>query len=149
MYRSLIPSSVGDLGAIFAEAQEYSASVAIPPYFADSAQRMPVSAFYDTSMGPEALPLQFVRIPLDNYLPKIFGQVGIGGADLEALYDEVLRLPPPTTAPSTAPSSIPTKSPVSRSKLRLGKGKGRLGKGKRQNGQHVVERSWHVLQDVR
>ena len=79
-------TTLGISDEIYEQFAEYSASVAIPPYFADTLPRMPVIAFYDRTMGPDALALQYIEIPLDVYIPKIFTSVSIAdGGNLDYL----------------------------------------------------------------
>ena len=118
----LLPPEIGDLDAIYAESLEYSSTVAIPPYFADTQPKMPVAAVYDPTMGPDAFPLQLIRIPLDGYIPRLFFDVGVNGTDLEALYEVAVTFfdePVPTEAPvssaptqTSAPSLLETHSPT-------------------------------------
>ena len=87
----LLPFTLDNLDDIYREVLEYSLSVAIPPYFGDTLPQMPVVNFYDKSMEPGAIPLQFVKIPLDFYIPKIYTSVRIDdGRDLDALYEDVI-----------------------------------------------------------
>ena len=74
-----------------AETQEYSRVVAVPPYFAGALPQVPTRTFYDISMEPGAAPLQFVKIPLDGYIPKIYNDITFeNGAELRDLYEHAL-----------------------------------------------------------
>ena len=102
----VLPPEIGDLEEIYVESLEYSSTVAIPPYFADTQPTMPAQAIYVPTMGPDAFPMQLIRFPLDGYTPRLFFDVGIDGTDLEALYETVASLPTPNTPPlaETAPA---------------------------------------------
>lgn len=87
-----LPDAIGSLDTIVAETQEYSKVVAVPPYFAGSLPRVPTRTFYDISMEPGAAPLQFVKFPLDGYIPKIYNAVTFeNGAELGDLYGDALE----------------------------------------------------------
>ena len=62
-------------------------------------------------MGPDALPLQFVRIPLDEYMPVLYNDVSSGGSDLDALYDAARSYFDFIVAP-VRPTDPPMASPV-------------------------------------
>ena len=113
----LLPSVIPGLAAIVTEADEYSASVAIPPYFADTLPGMPVVSYYEIGMEPGAAPMQFVRFYVDYYIPEIFTGVFFEDqSDLVELYTAVAAFFDLTTtpAPSHSPTTIaPTGTPVS------------------------------------
>ena len=68
---------------------------------------MPVISFYDKSMEPGAAPLQFVKIPLDAYIPTIYTSVQIyNGDDLDALYQEVIPYFDKLEEPSADTTSV-------------------------------------------
>ena len=71
----------------------YDKAVAYPPYFAQTLPRMPVVSFYSGFMEPGAVPLQYVKMPPDEYIPSIFTKVDFGNtADLKGLYYLVASL---------------------------------------------------------
>lgn len=69
----------------------YGAALAPPPFFAATLAQMPVFSYYSTFfMGPDALPIQFVKVfsELHHHIPQIFTDVGLreNSGDLAALY---------------------------------------------------------------
>ena len=83
---------MSSLDTIVAESKEYSAVVAIPPFFAASLPKLPVRTFYDLNMDPGAAPLQYVYMPLDGYIAQIYSDVSLfNDADLPALYAEAVQ----------------------------------------------------------
>lgn len=74
------------------QAIEYIESVAVPPYFAESLPRMPVVSVYDYFMEPGALPLQYVKIPVDDFILQVYTGVTFTDAtDLAELYQETAK----------------------------------------------------------
>jgi hypothetical protein len=107
-----MPRTTPELQVFIDEFNEYVATVAVPPYFGDTQPSMPVFAYYDNTMGPDALPLQFVRLPLNGYIPTLFLNSDLGGTDLPALYEaaKVFFYLEETASPTT--SSPTTASPT-------------------------------------
>ena len=74
----------------------YRASLATPPFFAATLPSMPVWSYYSTFMGPDAIPIQFVKVFADihHHIPQIFTDVGLreDSGDLAALYTKVAEL---------------------------------------------------------
>ena len=74
----------------------YSASLAVPPFFAATLPEMPVYSYYSSFMGPDAIPIQFVKVfsELHHHIPQIFTDVGLGedSGDLAALYAKAAEL---------------------------------------------------------
>uniref|UniRef100_A0A7S3LD33 Tail specific protease domain-containing protein n=1 Tax=Amphora coffeiformis TaxID=265554 RepID=A0A7S3LD33_9STRA len=107
---SLLPTVLPGLATIVAEADEYSASVAIPPYFADTLPSMPVVSYYESGMEPGAVPMQFVRFYADYYIPQIFTGISFEDqSDLLELYTAAatffnLSLGPATEPPTELPT---------------------------------------------
>lgn len=65
----------------------YGEFVPLPPYFGQSLPRMPVMNFYSYYMEPGALPMQYVKVPSDEHIPKFFLKTKFGqDSDLAALY---------------------------------------------------------------
>jgi len=94
--------------------QDFSESLPFPPYFADSLPRLPVVNYYDNFMEPGALPLQYVDMPPDQHLPKLFTAVSLDDSfDLHELYEEASQLfvAVPTPSPFRATPS-PAEHPV-------------------------------------
>ena len=86
-----LPENMTSLDTIVAESKEYSSVVAIPPYFAATLPKLPVRTFYDKNMDPGAAPLQYVKMPLDGYIPQFYRAVSLfDDEDLPALYDASL-----------------------------------------------------------
>ena len=71
----LIPSSYMNYDKFQNVWSLYDSYVANPPYFAMTLPGMPIATFYDKFMEPGAMPLQYVRMPPDKYIPKIFTAV--------------------------------------------------------------------------
>ena len=113
----IAPSTTADLDTIFDIFQDIPGTIAIPPYFGDRQPTMPVASYYLNTMGSGALPLQFVRIPLDEYIPAFFGDVSFGGSDLPSLYEATKEFfdfnltKSPTAMPTVSPTEKPTESP--------------------------------------
>ena len=133
-----MPRPSAELNAVIAEYNELVETVAIPPYFADTQPRVPVITYYDNTMGPgktlkfqsrrmfvgcyltilfvsvlDAMPFQYVRIPLDFYIPTLYFATGFSGSDLPALYAatrEFFDITPDRTtqSPSSSPSARPS-----------------------------------------
>lgn len=138
MLVDVLPEGLDSLDAFAKETKEYSASIAIPPYFATSLPAMPVVTFYDKSMGPGALPLQFIRMPLDGYIAKYFDATSFAnGGDLSELYSlasdfftETTESPTalsgfPSSFPSLTPMPSPANTPAPSRKPTRAKGKGK------------------------
>ena len=74
----------------------YGASLAPPPYFAATLPKIPVFSYYSSFMGPDAIPIQFVKIfsDLHHHIPQIFTDVGLreDSGDLAALYAKAAEL---------------------------------------------------------
>lgn len=112
----LLPTVLPGLASIVTEAGEYSASVAIPPYFADTLPSMPVVSYYEIGMEPGAVPMQFVRFYADYYIPEIY--TGVSFEDQRDLFDlytaaatffDLSITPAPSPSPMTlAPTAVPT-----------------------------------------
>ncbi|KAL7563541.1 hypothetical protein ACA910_012355 [Epithemia clementina (nom. ined.)] len=114
-----LPTTMTSLDEIVRQAAEYSASIAIPPYFASNIPSAPVVNFYDVSMEPGALPLQFVRIPLDKYIPKLLTNYSFeDGSNLEDLYSLAIAL-----FGITAPTQSPVQTMPPTKKIKKGNGK--------------------------
>ncbi|GKY91469.1 hypothetical protein MPSEU_000119200 [Mayamaea pseudoterrestris] len=65
----------------------YDNVLGAPPYYSRTVPTLPVVTYYDTFMGPNALPMQYIYIPPNIYIAKIYTSVSIeDGSDLEALY---------------------------------------------------------------
>jgi len=112
------------LDALVAEADQYTASVAIPPFFADTLPSMPVVSYYEKGMEPGAVPMQFVRFYVDYYIPEIYTRVSFEDQrDLVDLYTTAATFfnlsittapsasptdPPATLFPTAAPNMIPS-----------------------------------------
>ena len=104
--------------AAIQQVTEYSNSVAEPPFFNSALPLMPVVNFYNAFMEPGALPLQFVNIPVDAYIPEILTRVTFQEPDdLLYLYDAASSFfsdsTPTTPAPvETTAQPITTPAPV-------------------------------------
>ncbi|CAB9508128.1 expressed unknown protein [Seminavis robusta] len=65
----------------------YQLTLPIPPYFAEGQPSLPVINYYSRFMDPGATPLQFVKIPSDEHIQKVFtGNSLDDPSDLGALY---------------------------------------------------------------
>ena len=108
----MAPSTTADFESIYNDFLRIEQTIAIPPYFGDKQPEMAIASYYLKTMGPGALPLQFIRIPLDEYIPAHFNNVGLGGSDLPAIYQACREFFdfPPTASPSAAPSQSPNAS---------------------------------------
>ena len=70
----------------------YDSKVANPPFFGTTLPSMPIASYYDNLMGPDAIPLQYIRMPPDEYIPKIFTDVDFNFPDhLVELYKEASK----------------------------------------------------------
>jgi hypothetical protein len=84
---SLIPKNFTVLSGFSSALDEYYNSFADPPYFANTLPKMPVIGYYDSFMGPDAMPLQYVEMPADKQIPSYyFGTKIQDNSDLEELY---------------------------------------------------------------
>ena len=101
----LIPPNVTGLADVQQRILDYTLSIAIPPYFGDTLPVLPVVAYHDDFMEPGALPLQYVDIPLDKYIPQIFTRNTFQDQDdLPFLYAAAMGEPaPPAPPPTRAP----------------------------------------------
>ena len=52
--------------------EQYRESLAEPPYFSNTKPKFPVAAIYDHFMGPDALPLQYIKMPADEHIPSYY-----------------------------------------------------------------------------
>jgi len=87
---SLLPQKSANYDAFNEVFAAYDYAVAYPPYFAASLPRMPVVGFYSGFMEPDAMPLQYVKMPPDEYLPSFFTKVDFSdSSDLKELYATV------------------------------------------------------------
>ena len=50
----------------------YLESIPAPPYFSNTKPKFPVAAIYDHFMGPDALPLQYIKMPADEHIPSYY-----------------------------------------------------------------------------
>jgi hypothetical protein len=67
----------------------YQSALVPPPYYAASVPTLPVVTYFDTFMGPESLPLQYIYMPPDKYIQSIYPGVSIDySLDLANLYTE-------------------------------------------------------------
>lgn len=83
----LIPLAAEGIEEVYREVGEYTAAVAIPPYFGETLPEIPVANFHNAYMEPNALPLQYVRIPVDGYIPRIYTDTSFKNQDdLPSLY---------------------------------------------------------------
>ena len=87
--------NAGFAEVLFNAQASYERTVAWPPYFADSLPYIPVVNYYDTFMGPGAIPLQYVKMAPDEYIPKVFTKTSFADlstySELPALYAEASR----------------------------------------------------------
>lgn len=68
----------------------FAESIAPPPFFGDSLPHMPVVNLYDKFMEPGALPLQYVKYPVDEYIPTTYSATTFThSTDLADLYTNV------------------------------------------------------------
>ena len=71
----------------------YRSFLPIPPYFADGMPTMPVFNYYSYPMGPEAIPLQYVKLTAENHIQQIFNGNSLSeSSDLNSLYKQSARL---------------------------------------------------------
>ena len=71
----------------------YRSFLPIPPYFADGMPAMPVFNYYSYAMGPEAIPLQYVKLTSGNHVLQVFNGNSLSdSSDLNALYKQSARL---------------------------------------------------------
>lgn len=109
----ILPDTMQGLDEIVKDAAVYADSIASPPFFATTLPVMPISNYYDNFMAPGALPLQFVKIPLDEYIPKIFtGTSFTDQSSLRELYEDASNFFSPSAPISTPTPPAPTVAPV-------------------------------------
>ena len=115
---ALLPTTLPSYSVLVSESDDYSQSVAIPPYFSDTLPQLPVVSYYEIGMEPGAAPMQFVRFYVDHYIPDFFvGVTFVDQSDLLDLYNAVVPFfgqatEPDTTPPVEAPTSAPAMVPA-------------------------------------
>eukprot|EP00978_Attheya_sp_CCMP212_P012725 scaffold31838_cov61-Attheya_sp.AAC.3 len=113
MLTTMIPESEKNTVEILSSiVEDYEASLAYPPYFAESLPRMPVASYYSNFMQPGALPLQYVKLPPNEHIPQVYTGTYIDGywgtSDLAVLYEEASKFFAETEATSQKPTENPT-----------------------------------------
>jgi hypothetical protein len=125
MLTTMIPESQKNIVEILASiVKDYEASLAYPPYFAESLPKMPVANYYSNFMQPGALPLQYVKLPPNEHIPQVYMGTYIDGhwgtSDLAVLYEEASKffaemeatLQKPTENPMPGPAHAPASAPA-------------------------------------
>jgi hypothetical protein len=94
MMEYLLPAETAEI--VRSANDYYSGFLAIPPYFAATLPSMPVYSYYSRFMGPDAIPIQFVKVFSDrhHHIPEIFTDIGLhdDSGDLAALYTKAAEL---------------------------------------------------------
>jgi hypothetical protein len=88
VWEAIVSGNSGYVAKVNAAVSNYSNVLISPPYFSMAVPTLPVVTYYDTFMGPDALPMQFIYMPPDEYLPNMYMGVSLEDAtDLAALYE--------------------------------------------------------------
>lgn len=91
-------------------------SVADPPYFSNTKPRFPVTAYYDSYMGLDAVPLQYIKMPADEHIPLHYLDTTIQEyGDLEALYKQTAEFFSSTSVDPLTPTTPSVDSPTTAS----------------------------------
>jgi len=96
MFQSLLPSNSSFAEELNEASAAYTDTLPIPPVYAHSFPRMPVSNYYVSFMQPEALPLQYIKVAPDAHIPRVYTQVALGEStsDLGDLYGQASTMFP-------------------------------------------------------
>jgi hypothetical protein len=91
-------------------------SVAEAPYFSHTKPSFPVTQYYDSYMGPDALPLQYIKMPADEHIPLHYLDTEIQEyGDLEALYMQTAEFFSGSSVDPLAPTTPGVDSPTTAS----------------------------------
>ena len=87
-YEVLVSSNSEYAASVNEARRSYEAVLLPPPYYSSKVPTLPVVTYFDTFMGPESMPMQYIYMPPDVYLPTMYKFVLLyASSDLQALYD--------------------------------------------------------------
>jgi hypothetical protein len=103
----ILVQSYGDYATTVHTARTaYESALYTPPYYSDAVPTLPVVIYYDTFMGKDGLPLQYVHMPPDEYISTLYTKTSLEtSGDLASLYKDAAAFFPSGSTTTGASSS--------------------------------------------